>query len=49
LLEHATPGHAELLTRTNARRLLQDEPILPVPPLRRTGGMFSRLGSLLRR
>ncbi len=49
LLEHATPAHAELLTRTNAQRLLHDEPILPVPPLRRTGSMFSRLGSLLRR
>ena len=49
LLEHATPEHAELLTRTNARRLLDDEPILPVPPLRRLGGVLSRLGGLLKR
>ena len=49
LLEHATPEHVELMTRTNARRLLEDEPPLPVPPLRRTGGVFSRLGGLLRR
>jgi len=48
LLEEATPAHVELLTRTNAQRLLNDEPTLPVPPLRR-GGMLSRLGGLLRR
>lgn len=49
LLEEATPAHAELLTRTNALRLLNDEPTLPVPPLRKSTGMLSRLGGLLRR
>ena len=49
LLEEGTPTHAELLTRTNAQRLLNDEPTLPVPPLRRGGGVLSRLGGLLRR
>lgn len=49
LLEEATPAHAELLTRTNALRLLTDEPALPVPPLRRSGGVLSRIGGLLRR
>jgi protein-tyrosine phosphatase len=49
LLREATPAHAELLTRTNAQRLLDDEPVLPVPPVRRAGGMLSRIGELLRR
>jgi protein-tyrosine phosphatase len=49
LLEHATPAHADLLTRTNAQRLLDDEPPLSVPPIRRGGGVLSRLGGLLRR
>jgi protein-tyrosine phosphatase len=48
LLAEATPSHAELLTRTNARRVLDDLPPLPVPPIRRTGGVLSRLGHLLR-
>lgn len=49
LLAEATPEHAELLTVTNARRLLDSEPVLAVPPLRRSSGMLSRLGGLLRR
>ncbi|HEX5971668.1 MAG TPA: CpsB/CapC family capsule biosynthesis tyrosine phosphatase [Gemmatimonadaceae bacterium] len=49
LLQHGTPTHAELMTETNARRLLADEPVLPVPPLRRIGGVLSRLGGILRR
>jgi protein-tyrosine phosphatase len=47
LLEVATPEHAELLTRTNARRLLDGEPLLPVPPLpRQQRGVFDRLREL---
>jgi len=49
LLAEATPEHAELLTRTNAQRLLNNEPTLAVPPIRRSAGVFSRLGGLLRR
>jgi protein-tyrosine phosphatase len=49
LLQNGTPAHAELMTETNARRLLADEPVLPVPPLRRAGGVLSRLGGILRR
>jgi protein-tyrosine phosphatase len=46
LLEVATPEHAELLTRTNARRLLAGEPLLPVAPLPATPGIFHRLRQL---
>ncbi|MFI5256001.1 MAG: tyrosine-protein phosphatase [Gemmatimonadales bacterium] len=49
LLAEGTAEHAELLTRTNARRLLDDELPLLVPPLRRSHGIFSRLGEILRR
>jgi protein-tyrosine phosphatase len=49
LLAEATPEHAELLTRTNAQRLLNDELPLPVPPLRRTLGVLSRIGGLFLR
>jgi protein-tyrosine phosphatase len=49
LLQHATPAHADLMTQTNARRLLASEPVLPVPPLPRLGGVLSRLGGMLRR
>jgi protein-tyrosine phosphatase len=38
---------AELLTRTNAARLLTDEPLLPVPPVERQKGMVERLRELL--
>lgn len=46
LLEVATPEHAALLTRTNARRLLDGEPLVPVPPLPKVSGMFGRLREL---
>ena len=49
LLAEGTPSHVDLLTRTNARRVLDNQPPLPVPPLRRPSGMLSRLGHLLRR
>ena len=49
LLEVATPEHAELLTRTNARRLLDSAPLVPVPPLPREAGMFDRLRQLFTR
>jgi protein-tyrosine phosphatase len=43
LREVASPAHAELLTRTNARRLLDNLPVLPVPPMPLMSGIFSRL------
>ena len=46
LLEVSTPLHAELLTHTNARRLLDDEPLVPVPPLPPRAGIFGRLREL---
>jgi protein-tyrosine phosphatase len=47
LLQVASPEHAELLTRTNARRLLDGEPLIPVPPLRLRGGLLGRLRRLV--
>ncbi|MDB4887938.1 MAG: hypothetical protein JWN79_3376 [Gemmatimonadetes bacterium] len=49
LLEMGTPEHATLLTRTNARHLLDDAPLEPVPPLPRKAGMFERLRSIFLR
>ncbi|HET7186613.1 MAG TPA: CpsB/CapC family capsule biosynthesis tyrosine phosphatase [Gemmatimonadaceae bacterium] len=46
LLEVATPEHAELLTSTNARRLLAGEALVPVPPLPARRGIFGRLREL---
>jgi len=46
LREVATPEHAELLTRTNARRLLDNLPLFPVPPMRLGGSIFVRLREL---
>ena len=46
LLEVSSPEHAELLTRTNARRLLDGEPLAPVPPLPAASGVFSRFREL---
>ena len=43
LCEVSTPAHAELLTRTNALRLLAGEPIEPAPHLPSTSGIFARL------
>ena len=42
LLEVSTPEHAELLTRGNARRLLDGQPLVPVPPLPPDTGLFAR-------
>lgn len=44
LLDVSTREHAELLTCTNASRLLQGEPMLPAPQL--SAGVFSRLREL---
>ena len=49
LLDVATPEHADLLTRTNARRLLDNEEVVPVPPLSETRGVFGRLRELFSR
>lgn len=49
LLEVGTQEHADLLTRTNAKRLLADEPMLPVPPLVMSEGFVGMLRSLLGR
>ena len=46
LLDVATPRHAELLTHTNARRLLDGEPLVRVPPLSLKGGVFGHLRDL---
>jgi len=46
LREVSTPEHAELLTRTNARRVLDGEDMLPVPPLPSTTGIFGRFREL---
>ena len=46
LRDVSTPEHAELLTHINARRLLDGEPLLPVPPLPLVSGIFSRLREL---
>lgn len=46
LTEVATPDHVALLTRTNARRLLDGDPVLPVPPLPKQSGVFGRLREL---
>ena len=46
LRDVSTPEHAELLTHINARRLLDGEPLLPVPPLPLASGIFSRLREL---
>jgi protein-tyrosine phosphatase len=42
LLEVSTREHAELLTRSNARRLLDGAPMAPVPPLPSVTGVFAR-------
>jgi protein-tyrosine phosphatase len=46
LLEVSTPDHADLLTRGNARRLLDGAPMAPVPPLPAATGIFSRFREL---
>ncbi len=46
LFEVSTPEHAVLLTRTNARRLLDGATMLPVPPLPAETGVFARFREL---
>lgn len=43
----AAPDVVDLLTRENARRLLSNEPLLPVPPIQCRHGMLERLRALL--
>ena len=47
LLEAGAPEHAALLTRDNSRRLLDDQELLPVPPLESPRGMMDRLRELV--
>jgi protein-tyrosine phosphatase len=47
LLEVSTPEHAELLTRGNARRLLDNQPLVPVPPLPADPGLFARFREMI--
>lgn len=49
LLDVAGAEHAELLTHTNPRRLLDGDPVLPVPPLPRRKGALGRLRALFHR
>jgi protein-tyrosine phosphatase len=49
LAEVGTPVHVDLLTRDNARRLLDGEPLIPVPPLVTGGGLLKRLRELVLR
>jgi protein-tyrosine phosphatase len=49
LTEVATPEHVDLLTRGNARRLLDGEPLIPVPPLETGAGLLKRLRELFLR
>ena len=46
LREVSSAEHAELLTRTNAKRLLDGEPLAPVPPLPPVTGIFARFREL---
>ena len=47
LSEMAETGQSDLLTNENPRRLLSDEPLIPVPPVARRKGMFGRLRELV--
>jgi protein-tyrosine phosphatase len=49
LLAFGASEQAELLTRTNARRVLDGKRVVPVPPLRRPGGIVGRLRELFGR
>ncbi len=46
LRDIATPEHADLMTHTNAERLLDGKPMLPVPPLSHGSGLFGHLREL---
>jgi protein-tyrosine phosphatase len=47
LLEVATPEQADLLTRGNARRVLDGEPPVPVPPLPADTSLFARFREMI--
>jgi protein-tyrosine phosphatase len=49
LTEHGADEQLELLTHTNAERVLGDEDPLPVPPLRSMSGAFAKLKQLFRK
>jgi protein-tyrosine phosphatase len=46
LRDVATAEHADLMTHTNAQRLLEGRPLLPVPPLSLGGGVLGHLRDL---
>jgi len=48
LTEMGATEQAELLTATNARRLLTDQPVIPVGPIRLHQSLMRRLSSFLR-
>jgi protein-tyrosine phosphatase len=47
LEEMGADEHAQVLTHSNAARVLADQPTIPVPPLRLDRGVFHRLRELL--
>jgi hypothetical protein len=47
LEEMGANEHAQILTHSNAARVLANEPPIPVPPLQLGRGMFRRLRELL--
>ncbi len=47
-VEQDAEEHAALLTEVNPRRLLEDLPVLPVPPVRVRRGLLERLRELMR-
>ena len=47
LTEMGADEHAEMLTHSNAARVLADAPTIPVPPLALDRGVFTRLRELL--
>jgi protein-tyrosine phosphatase len=46
LRDVATEEHADLMTRTNAQRVLDGKPVVPVPPLSLGGGVLGHLRDL---
>jgi tyrosine-protein phosphatase YwqE len=46
--EQDAEEHAHLLTEINPRRLLEGQPVLPVPPVRVRRGLLDRLRELMR-
>jgi len=48
LTEQGAQEHATMLTEVNPRRLLDDLPLLPVPPVRVRRGLLGRLRELVR-